>query len=75
MFTWRHHTDQLKQCFKESKPQTVDNSAISIEEEEEDISGVTEVWLDPNLSESSEQSSSDVNRQLVNSNSLKEETM
>ena len=71
LFTWRHHIDQLKKCFEEAESQQpTDASAVSEGEEEEDISGVTEVWLDPNLSEASEQPSSDVNRQSADSNNL-----
>ena len=71
LFTWRRHIDQLKKCFEEAESQQpTDASAVSEGEEEEDISGVTEVWLDPNLSEASEQPSSDVNRQSADSNNL-----
>ena len=63
--TWRHHTDQLKKCFEEAEPQPADTSAV-LEGEEEDTPSVT----DPNVSESSEQPSSDVNRQSVDSNNL-----
>ena len=66
LFTWRRHTDQLKKCFEEAELQLADTSAVS--EEEEDTSGITKVWLDPNLSPG--HPSSDVNRQLVDSNNL-----
>ena len=35
----------VKKCFEEAGPQPTDISAVSEGEEEEDTSGVTEVWL------------------------------
>ena len=60
LFTWRRHIDQLK-CYEEATPeQPPETSAVSEGKEEEDTSSITEVWLDPNQPEASEQPSSDV---------------